>query len=428
MKNELDTKPRKNNKLLGAFLAILLIVTSFFSGLEIGKNTNNDLPLQASLFSLFSPTTIGPDDSADLKEFWRVWNLLDDKFVTASGTPDTTEKIRGAIAGLVDSYGDPYTVYMPPADATYFSEDISGNFGGVGMEVGLRDKLITVISPLPDTPAEKAGIESGDIITKIGDETTEKMTVDEAVRLIRGEKGSEVHLTLYRKSTNEFKDVSMVRENIKIPTIEIETKGDVFIVSLFSFNALSETKMHEAVQQFKDGNYKKFILDLRGNPGGYLDSAVNIASYFLPAGKVVVRENFGDTKAEDVYRTSGSQMVNIDPENFVILIDGGSASASEILAGALSEHGAATTIGETTFGKGSVQELVNLPDSAALKVTIARWLTPEGVSFSNGGLEPNIKVPRDPAMLEKGIDEQKEAALKWLAGQKNLGEKVSFQF
>lgn len=422
MSNEREGSPRRNNKLLGVALAVFLAIAAFFSGLEIGRGMPGGMALEAGLFNWFSPAS-RPDQDADLREFWRVWNLMEDKFVTGSDMPDQTARIRGAIMGLVDSYGDPYTVYMPPDDAAHFSEDISGNFSGVGMEIGLRDGLLTVIAPLPNSPAERHGIQTGDVIARINDEPTDKMTVDQAVRLIRGDKGTDVKITIYRQDESELLEKTITRDVIAIPTIDTEAAGDVFIIKLFSFNALSESKMREALAEFQDKGYQKLVLDLRGNPGGYLESAVAIAGYFLPSGKIVVRENFGDDKPEQTYRTSGKQMVELESDNFVILIDGGSASASEILAGALAEHGAATTIGDTTFGKGSVQELVDLPDKSALKVTIARWLTPEGVSFSEGGLEPNIKIPR-----AAGEDTQKEAALRWLKGERDVGEKLGLGF
>ncbi len=429
MQQNLETpKPKNGNKLLGSTLAILLILAAFFSGVQIGKGGMSSLSLEAGLFSFFGGPSATPDSEADLQEFWRVWNLMDEKFVAtkATTTPDSLEKIQGAIAGLVDSFGDPYTVYLPPAEAEQFAEDISGNFSGVGMEVGLRDDLITVIAPLPETPAERAGIRSGDVITKINGESTENMSVDQAVRLIRGEEGTEVALTIYREGETEFLEKKITRAVINIPTLKTEIEGDVFIIKLYSFNALSESKMREAVEEYKRGNYKKLVLDLRGNPGGFLESAVAIAGYFLPSGKVVVRENFGDGKEEEVYRSQGQLITNLNPDNFVILIDGGSASASEILAGALAEHKVATTIGETTFGKGSVQELVELPGDSALKVTIARWLTPEGVSFSEGGLEPVVMIEVTSEDIEAEKDPQQEAALKWLRGDHNIGEKVGF--
>ena len=204
--------------------------------------------------------------------------------------------------------------------------------------------------------------------------------------------------------------------------------GDVFVIKLYSFNGLAESKMREAINEFGESGKKKLVLDLRGNPGGFLESAVAIAGYFLPSGKVVVRENFGNGEEEKVYRTQGQRVFNLNADNFVVLIDGGSASASEILAGALSEHEVATTVGDTTFGKGSVQELVDLPDRSALKVTIARWLTPEGVSFSEGGLEPDVAIELTSDDIEADRDPQLDAALKWLRGDKTVGDKVSAIF
>lgn len=429
--NESATKkPRSGgNKLLGVGLAGVLIIAAFFSGVELGRGGPADQGLQASLLSFFYPKT-QPDNEADLAEFWRVWNLLDEKFVTASASssPDRRQKIEGAIAGLVESYNDPYTIFLPPEDATYFSEDINGNFNGVGMEVGQRDGLITVIAPLPDSPAAKAGIRTGDIITRIDDESTEKMNVDQAVRLIRGDIGTEVKLTLYRDGEKELLEKTITRDAITIPTLKTETIGDVFVIRLYSFNGLSESKMRGALDQFEASNATKLILDLRGNPGGFLESAVTIAGYFLPPGKVVVRESFGGDKSEEVYRSQSQRLFDLNPDNFVVLVDGGSASAAEILAGALSEHQLATTIGETTFGKGSVQELIDLPNHSALKVTIARWLTPNGVSFSEGGLEPNVAVERSYDDVEAGRDPQQDAALKWLKGDKSVGQKVSGLF
>lgn len=427
MEKEKTENKGRNTKMLGITLAVLLSAAAFVSGLEIGKGSTNTTSLEAGLFNFLSPAS-KPDENADLREFWRVWNIMEEKFVISDDSPDESARIQGAIAGLVDSYGDPYTVYMPPEDATQFAEDIGGQFSGVGMEVGQREGMITVIAPLPESPALNAGIQSGDVITKINGESTEKMTVDQAVRLIRGEKGTEVSLTLYRENETEFIEVKIVRDTITIPTMETSVEGDTFIIRLFSFNALSESKMQEALAEFKRGGHKKLVLDLRGNPGGYLESAVTIAGYFMPQGKVVVRESFGENKEEQVYRTSAKQIVDTSVDDFVVLIDGGSASASEILAGALSEHGVATTIGDTTFGKGSVQELVNLPDKSAVKVTIARWLTPEGRSFSEGGLEPDMKITRTPQHVMAGEDPQKEAALKWLQGERELGEKVSIVF
>jgi carboxyl-terminal processing protease len=283
------------------------------------------------------------------------------------------------------------------------------------MEVGIRDNIITVIAPLPESPAEKAGILTGDAVIKIDDVSTEGMSTDEAVRRIRGEKGTEVHLTIYREGETEFRELTIVRDTIVIPTSKVEERDDIFIISLYSFNALAEAEMQNALRSFVRSGKEKLILDLRSNPGGYLESAVGIASYFLPLGKVVVRESFGEGLGEQLYRSSGRELGTSAPKKMVVLINGGSASASEILAGALKEHGVATLIGETTFGKGSVQELIELQDGSSLKITIARWLTPNGNSISDGGLVPDIEVKISEEDREAERDPQLEEAIRFLS-------------
>lgn len=421
-----EPKKRESNGagLLGIGLSIVLATAAFFSGLHLGTGWNEADNMEAGLLSALFGLRAAPSADADLSEFWRVWHLVEDKFVSATSTESVSkqDRIYGAIQGMVASFGDPYTVFLPPEDAQHFEEDISGNFGGVGMEVGLRDGLVTVISPLPDTPAERAGIISGDVIVEIDGQSTDNMTVDEAVRLIRGDEGTTVALSLFRQGESDLIEVTIERDNITIPTIDTERIGDVYVIRLYSFNALAESKMQEELQRFRQSGAKKLILDLRGNPGGFLQSAVSIGSYFLPAGKVIVREHFGDAAEEDVYRSSGRVVHTFTPDTMVVLVDQGSASASEILAGALEEHGIATLIGETTFGKGSVQELVQLPGESALKVTIAHWLTPEGVSFSEEGLAPNVTIERTPQQVIDGADPQQEAALQWLRGNRNIGD------
>jgi carboxyl-terminal processing protease len=415
---------------LGAFLAVPLAIAIFFSGIKIGQGVSNESQ-SAGFFGLFeSNKSIAADTSVDeqgrpsLDEFWEVWDLLEKKFATGSNTAEVAEKIRleGAIDGLVRAYGDPYTMYLPPKDAEAFTEDISGNFSGVGMEIGLRNRLLTVIAPLPDTPAEQAGILAGDIIVKINGSSTENMSIDQAVRKIRGEKGTVVDLEVYREGSPEFLQIPVTRDTIAIPTVKTEQVDDVFIVTLYSFNGVSEAKMRESMREFVASGATKLIVDLRGNPGGFLESSVAIASYFLPAGKVVVKEQFGDPSLNDVYRSRGGQVSEFDSNSLVVLVDGGSASASEILAGALKDHGVATIIGAQTFGKGSVQELVDLDNGSAVKVTVARWLTPSGTSISDGGLTPDIIISRTPQDRQAGEDPQREAALRFLAGEEVQSE------
>jgi carboxyl-terminal processing protease len=423
--SHVESKTAHTRSFLGVGLALILAAAAFFSGMHIGTGGSDTGPLEAGLFSIFNKTPVA-DSEADLTEFWRVWHLLDEKFVESTSTEQITaqDRIEGAISGLVKSYDDPYTVFLPPVEATAFDENISGEFSGVGMEVGIRDEVVTVIAPLPDTPAQKAGIVAADIIVKIDDVSTEGMGIDDAVKLIRGEKGTEVILSVYREGEIELLDISVTRDNITIPTINTELRDDVFIISLYSFNAVADSRMQEALQEYTKSGTKKLVLDLRGNPGGFLRSAVSIASFFVPAGEVVVREDFGDGSEEEVYRSQGRSLGKYAPDEMIVLIDGGSASASEILAGALAQHDIATLMGKTTFGKGSVQELVDLPNGSSLKVTIARWFTPDGTSISFEGLAPDIEIDRTPQQVIAGEDPQIEAAVQWLNGDKAVGQEI----
>lgn len=410
-----SVKPRTKSNILGIALALMLALGAFFSGLHIGQ-LEMGTTQTAGLFSLFASDPAVTAD-ADLTEFWKVWELLDAKFaITSSSSIPLTkeEKIQGAIDGLVRAYGDPYTSYFPPVEAAAFDEDISGNFSGVGMEVGIRDNVITIISPLPGTPAEKAGLAAGDVIVSINGSTTENMAVDEAVRLIRGEEGTTVTFEIFRKGATAIKEHIVTRAKIEIPTVKTEKRGDTFIITLYSFNAIAEQKMQAALREYVKSGSTKLVLDMRGNPGGYLQGAVAIGSYFLPAGKVVLRESFGGDTPEQVYRSSGRTLKEFTPKEMVVLIDGGSASAAEILAGALGQHDYATLMGQTSFGKGSVQELVPLPSGSALKVTIARWLTPDGTSISKSGITPEYQVIRTPEDRIAGVDPQLDAAIKFL--------------
>lgn len=419
---------------LGYFLACLFALGAFLSGLQVGHGisfvTGNQSASLLGFFG-FTQSTAEATEHPDLTEFWHIWKLLDEKFAVSSSSKALTdeEKIRGAIEGLVGSYGDPYTVYMPPAEAEKFDESISGNFSGVGMEVGLRDGLVTVIAPLPDTPAERAGVIAGDVVVKIDDTTTEHMNIDEAVSLIRGEKGTVVNLQIYREGETEFLTIPITRDTINIPTVKHEQVDDVYVIAIYSFNAVAESQVEQALTEYRKSDAKSLIIDLRGNPGGFLQSAVAIAGYFLPAGKVVVKEEFSDSAMDEVFRSRGRQVKSFTPEDLVVLVDNGSASASEILAGALKDHGVATIIGSQTFGKGSVQELVKLDDGASLKVTVARWLTPNGLSISDGGLAPDIIISRTVADRQAGVDPQKDAAVRFLNGEKveseTLEEKLS---
>jgi len=327
---------------------------------------------------------------ADFEPFWKVWNLINEKY--PNGQVADQDKVWGAISGLASSLNDPYTVFFPPQEAKLFRDQINGSFGGTGMEVGIKNKVLTVISPLKDSPAEKAGILAGDKIIKIDDTLTADLSIDKAISLIRGEVGTKVKLTIFRENDGAPKEISVVRDTISVPVIDNELRKDgIFVIKLYSFSENSPNLFRVVLRKFIDSGAHKLILDLRGNPGGYLDAAVDMTSWFLPLGKPVVSEDFGDKAEKLVYRSKGYNIFNKNLK-FVILVDGGSASASEIMAGALSEHGIAKLVGEKTYGKGSVQELIDITPETSLKITVAKWLTPNGVSISEKGIEPDVKV------------------------------------
>lgn len=368
----------------------------------------NQRPEISKITELFNEETPSQQSQIDFAPFWKTWNLVDSYYVS-KGDVDKQKFVWGAIQGLVASLDDPYSVFLPPQEAEMFQSSVRGDFEGVGMEIGMKEKILTVISALKNTPAERAGIKSGDKILKIGDTITSDMTVDEAVNLIRGPKGTKVLLSILREAVGKPLEIEVTRDKIEIPVLGAEQKaGGVFVISLYNFSSRSADEFRQALRQMVEYNSNKLVLDLRGNPGGYLESAVDMASWFLPAGKVVAREHFGDGK-EDLYRSKGYNVFN--NLKMVILINGGTASAAEILAGALQEHGVATLVGEKSFGKGSVQQLFDVTDKSSLKLTIAKWLTPNGKSISKAGLSPDVETKL--AETDK-TDIQMEEAIKIL--------------
>lgn len=405
-----------NQKKISYILSgLMIVIVVFFIGKYIGQRD-----LLADSRSIRIPEGIDITDE-QFEPFWKVWKIINEKFVTAT-TTDSQKRVYGAIQGLASSQGDPYTVFFPPEENTNFKSDIAGNFEGVGMEIGLKDGMLTVVSPLKGSPAEKAGVRPGEKIVKIGDKMVSDLPVEKAVKLIRGPKGTIIKIT-FLKSTGEQIERSITRDVIDIPTIEKGLKnsstgsstattdlngkiGDIYTIRLYSFTAQSSRLFREAMRDFVLSGSHKLIIDLRGNPGGYLDAAWDMASWFLPVGTTVVTEDFGGKAMNQVYRSKG---YNIFDKNLkvLILVDGGSASASEILAGALKENGVARLVGSKTFGKGSVQELVPITDDTSFKVTIARWLTPSGHNLSHDGLVPDFEVKPS----QKDIDAKKDVVM-----------------
>ena len=393
---------------------IFLVALSFILGVFLGNHTPREVDKVVGI----SHKTPEITTEADFSPFWRVWNTIDEKYPEAAATTGE-DRINGAIAGLVASLDDPYSVFFTPEEAKSFEEEIAGNFSGVGMEVGVKDKVLTVIAPLKDTPAYRAGIKSGDKILKIDDTVTSGLSIEEAIKLMRGEKGTSVALTILREDSQEPIEIKIIRDIIIIPTLDTESKNGVFIIKLYSFSANSPNLFRNAIKKFTESGTDKLILDLRGNPGGYLEAAVDIASWFLPSGKVIVTEDYGINHEPEIFRSRGYDIFN-NQLKFVILIDGGSASASEIVAGALQDHGRAKLVGEKSFGKGSVQEAIKITPDTLLKITVANWLTPNGSLITERGLTPDYQVEFTKKDLDEKKDPQMEKAMEiLLASQKS---------
>jgi carboxyl-terminal processing protease len=391
--------------------AIMALGLTFWGGYYFGTK---NVP-QASLVYGIDNMESDVSGRVDFNSFWKAWNIINEKYVPTHSTTTASDQTRvyGAIAGMTASLGDPYTVFFPPVESKGFAEQISGSFEGVGMEIDIKDGILTVISPIKGSPAIKAGIKAGDKILAIDKKSTEKLSTDQAVKLIKGKKGTAVTLTILRKDRKDPFEISVVRNTIEIPTIDTEVKGDVFVLHMYNFSAISSNLFRNALRTFVESGKSKLILDLRGNPGGYLESAVDMASWFLPSGKLIVKEIAKNSKDDQEYRSRGYNIFN-DNLKMAILIDGGSASASEILAGALHEQGRAILVGTRSYGKGSVQELVPITSDTSLKVTIAKWYTPDGHSISDGGLTPNVEVKFDQEKFLKGEDNQVSRAIEVL--------------
>jgi len=379
------------------FFSVLLFGAGFYYGSERGQGFSNNA-------STAPPQVQAAEQRVDMDTFWKAWEQLDKKWVPrnpSTSTATTTDeedtpqqRVYGAISGMVSSLGDPYTTFLPPTENDVFEGNIEGEFGGVGMEIGKRDGVLTVISPLKDTPAESAGLQPGDRILAVDSSTTEDMSVQEVVQRIRGEVGTDVTLTVLSEGDRESRDVEITRSTIQVPTIETSQRDGTFIISLYNFSAKSAQLFEEALQKFRQSGEDNLVVDLRGNAGGFLQAAVDISSHFLPEGEVVVRENYGDKRESRTHRSSGYGTVPSSTD-VAVLVDGGSASAAEIVGGALRDNGVARLVGGQTFGKGSVQELVELTEKTSLKLTVARWLTPDGVSISENGLTPDVVVGAD---------------------------------
>jgi carboxyl-terminal processing protease len=354
---------------------------------------------------IFSKFTIfihdnGKSPGRDLTLFWEVWQSMEEYYPFEE--PQNKDKMYSAIEGLVQSYGDDYSRFYPPVESEFFAQTIAGTFAGIGAEIITRKGFLMIVAPLKNSPSEKAGVKTGDIITHVDGIDISGDTLDQAISKIRGPIDTDVTLTIYRigEDNNKTIDISITRDTVIIPVLETEIKEDVFIVHLYNFNNSAESEFEKAMIEFKESGLNKLVLDLRNNPGGFLETSINIASYFLPQGSVILIEELGDTIEDKIYRSKGYDLLRgLNPE-IIILQNGGSASASEIIAGALRDNGVASIVGEQSFGKGSVQQLIGLSEDTALKVTIARWLTPKNNQISKIGITPDVEIDPDYDSIE----------------------------
>ncbi len=359
--------------------------------LEANQETVENLNLNAettrpAVFRKTDPKAV------DLSTFWEVWHLAEANFLRTENF-DTQTQVDGAIKGLVESLDDPYTVFMTPEEASDFEESMAGEFQGVGAEIDRRDEQIIIVSPLKGSPAEAAGLKSGDIVFEIDGEATFGVTLEEAVTQIRGPKGEPVILTVIRENERKPIDITIVRDNIVLPTIEWEINDDeIAIISLYQFGNNAARDFRAAVEAIVLESPKGVVVDLRNNGGGLLDACIKILSEFVKD-EVVVRtegRRFGDTG--DLKTTRDGSLLEVP---LVVLINEGSASASEIFAGAVQDLKRGLVVGRTSFGKGSVQNVIPLSSGANLKITVSEWLTPGGRSIQEHGIDPHLEVERD---------------------------------
>jgi carboxyl-terminal processing protease len=398
------------------FLVLILITASFFAGSFYNQYKSNKESKQSSnLQNIFleSHDKTQPKN-VDFTLFWEAWNLINEKYVDPSKV-DKSKMIYGAISGMVKTLGDPFSSFMNPDESQQFSNDLQGTFEGIGTEVGMKNGILTVISPIDGTPAEKAGLKAGDKIIKIDDTVTTDMTVDEAVSKIRGPKGTEVALTILRSSESDPKQIKITRDTINVKSVKLEFKDSgIAVIRISKFGDDTSLLMNQLTSQILAQKTRGIILDMRNNPGGYLETAVDVSSKFIPEDQLVVaEEDRGGSRKE--YKALGGNVLGGIP--VVVLVNGGSASASEITAGALRDDLGASLIGTKTFGKGSVQELEKMTGGSNLRVTIARWLTPNGDYIMEKGLNPDIQVDLTEDDYNKNLDPQMDKAIEVL-GQK----------
>ena len=393
---------KKNIAKVSAFVILALFI--FSVGFFFGKqNISNDFKQGLDLSSIFA------DKQVDFSLVENVWNIINKKYIN-SNTIDKEALIYGAIRGMLEELNDPYTVFFDKEETGEFLNSVSGFFEGIGIEIGIRDEFLTVIAPLKDSPAQKAGIKTQDKIVAIDGEDSTAYSLEEAVTKIRGPKGTPVTLTVLRGS--EKLNITVTRDTIQIPSLKWEMlESDIAYIELIQFSETSGKDFAKAASEILESDARRLILDLRNNPGGLLDASINIAGWFLPKDKLVVTEEIGNDIRRE-HKSSGPAMLKEFP--LVILVNEGSASASEILAGALRDQNNIKIIGKKSYGKGSVQSLENLAGGTSLKLTIARWITPSGHYINGTGIEPDIEIELTQEDSNNQRDPQKEKAVEFI--------------
>ena len=388
-------------RIITFLLVLVLVLSSFVVGYAVGTKGSWTAPFQ-------EPKTSSA--SVDFTLLNDVWGILQKQYV--SQPINTTTAVYGAVRGLIDSLKDPYTVFFTPEESKSFQEEIEGTFDGIGAEIGMKNEQLVVIAPLPKSPAERAGLLAGDQILSIDAVQSKTLSLDEAVNRIRGAKGTTVVLQILRTGETEPKEFSITRESITVQSVMTEYRDDgIAYLTLSYFGPNTARDFQSAANEMTMKDVKGIILDLRNNPGGYLDAAVSVASQFVENQTTIVIEEEADGTKTTLRSENGNVLSGMPT---VVLVDQGSASGSEIVAGALQDLGVATLIGVTTFGKGSVQQLEDLDGGASLKVTVAKWLTPKGRSIHEQGIAPDVVVERTEEDYSNDRDPQFDRALEIL--------------
>ena len=419
-KKETEDKNRTAlfTKVSVAVLVLVFMLISFAAGMYLPGQSQIMSEL-AKKEAIYMGELLGkyevPEDgkiqqNIDFDLYWDIWDILKSQHVKGEEISDK-ELFYGSLQGMVDAVKDPYTSFMDPSETRSFQDTMSGTFEGIGAEVGIRDGVLTIIAPLEGSPAERSGLKPGDKVLSVNGSSTEKMSLDEAVYRIRGEKGTEVVLSVGREGVEEIKDITITRGVIELESVKTEIRDDgIFVIEISHFNSDTISSFRRAVSEIKEKDPEGIILDLRNNAGGYLDTSIEVASAWIEDGPVVIEELGSQQRKE--YSARGRAELKDIPT--VVLVNKGSASASEIVAGALQDYEKGVVVGEQTFGKGSVQSLVPMKDGSSVKVTVARWLTPKGNSISEHGVTPNEKVEFTLEDYEEGRTPQRDRAIEIL--------------